>query len=72
MVTLCTQCEHLASEMKLQSASIPDFLRQLWRYLHHPEQAMQSRVRRVEVTSNAQQANVTAKTRVHPNTVRCT
>ena len=40
MVTLCTQCEHLASEMKLQSASIPDFLQQLWRHLHHPEQAI--------------------------------
>jgi hypothetical protein len=36
MVTLCTQCEQLASELKLQSASIPDFLQQLWRHLHHP------------------------------------
>ena len=37
MLTLCTQCEHLANEMKLQGASIPDFLRLLWRHLHHPE-----------------------------------
>jgi hypothetical protein len=40
MLTLCAQCEHLASEMKLQSASIPDFLQQLWRHLYHPEQAI--------------------------------
>jgi hypothetical protein len=60
IVTLCVQCEHLANEMKLQSASIPDFLQQLWRYLHHPKQAMQNRVSGVAVASQPQQADVTA------------
>ena len=60
MVTLCTQCEHLASEMKLQSASIPDFLQQLWRHLHHPEEARQNRVSGVAVASQPQEADVTA------------
>jgi hypothetical protein len=60
MVTLCTQCEHLASEMKLQSASIPDFLQQLWRHLHHPKEARQNRVSGVAVASQPQQVDVTS------------
>jgi cytochrome c553 len=52
LVTLCVQCEHLANEMKLQSASIPDFLRQLWRYLHHSNQAVQNQVRGLAVVSS--------------------
>ena len=51
MLTLCAQCEYLASEMKIQSANIPDFLQQLWRHLHHPEQAVASQAQQVDVTA---------------------
>lgn len=61
IVTLCVQCEHLANEMRLQSANIPDFLQQLWCYLHHPKQARQNRVSGVAVASQPQQADVTTR-----------
>ena len=47
MVTLCTRCKSLADDRKLRGDSIPDFLRHLWRHLHHAEKAMQ-----VEMTAS--------------------
>lgn len=35
MLSLCPNCLELASTLKLSGNHIPDFLRQLWRLLHH-------------------------------------
>jgi hypothetical protein len=35
MLSLCPNCQETANALKLSSHHIPDFLRQLWRPLHH-------------------------------------
>jgi hypothetical protein len=35
LLTLCPSCRALANVFQLTDANIPDFLRQLWRHLHH-------------------------------------
>ena len=35
MLTLCPNCRELANAFQLSGTHIPDFLRQLWRHLHH-------------------------------------
>ncbi len=35
MLALCPNCRELANAFHLSGAHIPDFLRQLWRHLHH-------------------------------------
>jgi hypothetical protein len=35
MLALCPNCRELANAFQLSAAHIPDFLRQLWRQLHH-------------------------------------
>ncbi len=35
MLALCPNCLELANAFQLSGAHIPDFLRQLWRHLHH-------------------------------------
>ena len=42
LVALCVKCDELANDKKLQGASIPEFLRHLWRHIHHRGQPMQT------------------------------
>lgn len=35
MLALCPNCRELANAFHLSGAHVPDFLRQLWRHLHH-------------------------------------
>src|SRR6185437_3940647 len=35
MLSLCPNCREMATTLKLSGDRIPDFLRQLWRLLHH-------------------------------------
>jgi hypothetical protein len=42
LVTLCVKCGDLANNQKLEGSSIPEFLRHLWRHIHHRGQPMQT------------------------------
>jgi hypothetical protein len=43
MLVLCTSCHNLTKTLMLDGKDIPDFLRQLWYYLHHTESNMPKR-----------------------------
>jgi len=36
LLTLCVSCRAIARDLQLKGDDLPEFLRQLWRYLHSP------------------------------------